>query len=111
MTDGVLATTAVLDRVRPDEPPSLLWRPEIGEGRAGLVKPAPSRYPAGPMTIDSTTIDKDTLRALAQARGLALSEADLDGLLPLVRAGRALVDGLATAPLDDVEPTVHYQMD
>jgi hypothetical protein len=62
------------------------------------------------MTRDPRTMDRDTLRALAQAQGLALSEADLDGLLPLVRAGRALIDELATAPLDDIEPTVLYHM-
>ena len=62
------------------------------------------------MTLDPRTIDRDTLRVLAQAQGLALSEADLDGLLPLVRAGRALIDELATAPLDDIEPTVLYHM-
>jgi len=55
-------------------------------------------------------MDRETLRALAQAQGLALSDADLDGLLPLVRAGRALIDELATAPLDEVEPTVLYHM-
>ena len=58
---------------------------------------------SGPLT-------KDMLRALAQAQGLALSESDLDGLLPLVQAGRALMDELAAAPLDDVEPTSLYQM-
>jgi len=62
------------------------------------------------MTLGPSTMDRDTLRALAQAQGLALSEADLDGLLPLVRAGRALIDELATAPLDEVEPTVLYHM-
>jgi hypothetical protein len=55
-------------------------------------------------------LDKDTLRALAQAQGLALSETDLDGLLPLVRAGRALIEELETAPLDEVEPTVLYHV-
>ena len=58
----------------------------------------------------SAPLTKDSLRALAQAQGLALSEADLDGLLPLVRAGRALIAELATAPLDALEPTVLYHM-
>lgn len=55
-------------------------------------------------------ITKDTLRALALAQGLALSEADLDGLLPLARATRALIDELVAAPIGDVEPTALYHM-
>jgi hypothetical protein len=55
-------------------------------------------------------LDKDTLRALAGAQGLDLAEADLDGLLPLVQATRALIDELATAPIDDVEPTALYHV-
>lgn len=55
-------------------------------------------------------LTKDSLRALAQAQGLALSDADLDGLLPLVQAGRALMDEMAGAPLGDVEPTAQYHM-
>jgi hypothetical protein len=56
------------------------------------------------------TLDKDTLRALARAQGLDLGEADLDGLLPLVQATRGLIDELAAAPLDDVEPTPLYHV-
>jgi hypothetical protein len=56
------------------------------------------------------TLDKDTLRALGRAQGLDLAEADLDALLPLVQATRALIDELATAPLDDVEPTALYHV-
>jgi hypothetical protein len=55
-------------------------------------------------------LTKDTLRALAGAQGLTLSDADLDGLLPLVQATRALMDELAAAPLVDVEPTALYHM-
>ena len=55
-------------------------------------------------------LDKDTLRALGRAQGLDLAEADLDALLPLVQATRALIDELATAPLDDVEPTALYHV-
>jgi hypothetical protein len=55
-------------------------------------------------------LTKDTLRVLAQAQGLALSDADLDGLLPLVRAMRAMMDELAAVPLEDVEPTALYHM-
>jgi hypothetical protein len=55
-------------------------------------------------------LTKDTLLALAQAEGLTLGEADLDGLLPLVQATRAVLAELAGAPLDDVEPTSLYHM-
>ena len=55
-------------------------------------------------------LTKDALRALAQAQGLALSDADLDGLLPLVQAMRATMDELAAVPLEDVEPTSLYHM-
>ncbi len=61
-------------------------------------------------TASPSPITKDALRALAQAQGLTLSEADLDGLLPLVQATRALLDEMAAAPLDDVEPTALYHM-
>jgi hypothetical protein len=55
-------------------------------------------------------LTRDALRSLARAQGLALSEADLDAVLPLVQATRALLDELAGAPLADVEPTSLYQM-
>jgi len=55
-------------------------------------------------------LTRDALRILARAQGLALSEADLDTVLPLVQAMRALLDELAGAPLADVEPTALYQM-
>ncbi|HEY7437557.1 MAG TPA: hypothetical protein VIE41_20615 [Methylomirabilota bacterium] len=55
-------------------------------------------------------LTRDSLRALAQAQGLALGEADLDGLLPLVQATRAVLAEMAGAPLDDVEPTSLYHM-
>ncbi|MGH7383652.1 MAG: hypothetical protein ACREKG_00635 [Candidatus Rokuibacteriota bacterium] len=58
----------------------------------------------------SAPLTRDTLRALAQAQGLSLSEADLEALLPLVRSARALLDELVAAPLDDVEPTSLYRM-
>jgi hypothetical protein len=53
---------------------------------------------------------KDALRALAQAQGLTLSDADLEGLLPLVQATRAMLDELNAAPLADVEPTSQFRM-
>ena len=57
-----------------------------------------------------TPLTKEMLRILAQAQGLAVSDADLDGLLPLVRAMRAMMDELAAVPLEDVEPTSQYHM-
>jgi Asp-tRNA(Asn)/Glu-tRNA(Gln) amidotransferase C subunit len=56
------------------------------------------------------SLTKETLRVLAQAQGFALSDADLDGLLPLVQAVRAMMDELAAVPLEDVEPTSLYHM-
>jgi hypothetical protein len=55
-------------------------------------------------------LTKDALRALAQAQGLAPSDAELDGLLPLVQALRAMMAELAAVPLEDVEPTSLYHM-
>jgi hypothetical protein len=52
----------------------------------------------------------DTLRALARAQGLALSDEELARLLPLVQAGRAMIDALAGVSLDDVEPSSQYRM-
>lgn len=55
-------------------------------------------------------LTKETLRVLAQAQEFALSDADLDGLLPLVQAMRTLMAELAAVPLEDVEPTSLYHM-
>ena len=55
-------------------------------------------------------LTKETLRVLAQAQGLRLSDGDLDGLLPLVQSVRAMMDELAAVPLEDVEPTALYHM-
>jgi hypothetical protein len=52
----------------------------------------------------------DTLRAMARAQGLELSDEDLAAVLPLVRVGRGLMDSLAALPLDDVEPTSQYRI-
>ena len=50
----------------------------------------------------------DMLRALAVDRGLALTDAEIAALLPLVNANRAL---LATVPpLGDVEPASQYRI-
>ena len=52
----------------------------------------------------------DTLRTMARAQGLELSDEDLAAVLPLVRVGRGLMDSLAALPLDDVEPTSQYRI-
>jgi hypothetical protein len=57
-----------------------------------------------------SALTRDALRILARAQGLTLSEADLDTVLPMVQATRALLDELAGAPLADVEPTAPYLM-
>ena len=55
-------------------------------------------------------LTRERLRATAEAQGLALSDRDLDTLLPLVRATRVLIDEMSAIPLDDVEPTSLYHM-
>ncbi len=54
-----------------------------------------------PLTID-------TLRTLARERGLDLTDNELEGLLPLVQAGRAMVASLP--PPGDAEPACQYRM-
>lgn len=58
--------------------------------------------------MESLTID--TLRILAKNRGLDLSDDELRGLLPLVRAGQAMLESVAEPPLRDVEPASHYRI-
>lgn len=52
----------------------------------------------------------DMLRTLAKAQGLELSDDELRGLLPLVQAGRSMVESLRDAPLTDVEPSSQYRI-
>lgn len=52
----------------------------------------------------------ETLRVLARARGLELTDAELAGLLPLVEAGRAMVATLDGALARDAEPTSVYRV-
>lgn len=54
-----------------------------------------------PLTIDA-------LRTLARERGLDLTDRELEGLLPLVQAGRAAMESLP--PLGDIEPASQYRM-
>jgi hypothetical protein len=55
-------------------------------------------------------LTRETLRALAQTQGLTVRDAELDTLLPLVLATRALIEEMASAPLDAIEPTAQYRM-
>jgi hypothetical protein len=64
-----------------------------------MTEPGPAR-----------SLTRENLRALAQAQGLALSDADLDALLPLVRATRALIEEMSALPLGDAEPASFYRM-
>ncbi len=72
---------------------------------AALVKHGASRYPARmePLTIE-------TLRIIAKAQGLELSDQDLHRLLPLVQAGRSMMEALATIPVTEIEPTSQYRI-
>ncbi len=72
-------------------------------GRVAILRPMTEPGGAPPLT-------RDALRVLAQARGLSLDDRELDGLLPLVVATRALMDEMAAAPLGDVEPTAQFHM-
>lgn len=68
-----------------------------------LVNPRTSHYSAGmePLTLDG-------LRVLARERGLDLTDRELESLLPMVQAGRALVAALP--PIGDAEPASQYRM-
>ncbi len=65
----------------------------------------PTRYPA---RMENMTIE--ALRTMARAQELEPSDEDLAAVLPLVQAGRRLMDSLAALPLDDVEPTSQYRI-
>jgi hypothetical protein len=56
-----------------------------------------------PLTVDA-------LRTLAASQGLDLTDDELEGLLPLVEAGRSLVESLAGLDLTDVEPASQYRI-
>ncbi len=58
--------------------------------------------------MENLTIE--TLRALARAQGLEVADEDLTAVLPLVRAGRAMMESLAAIPLGDTEPTSQYRI-
>jgi len=52
----------------------------------------------------------DTLRTLARAQGLEPSDEDLAAVLPLVQAGRAMMESWAAIPLGEIEPTSQYRI-
>ena len=58
--------------------------------------------------MDPLTLD--TLRTLAQSLGLALSDEELDGLLPLVQTGRAIAAALPSEALRDIDPACQYRL-
>jgi hypothetical protein len=58
----------------------------------------------------SQPIDLDTLRRCARLAGFDWSDAELEGIRPLVEASLRLLAGLETLPLADVEPTTQYRM-
>ena len=51
----------------------------------------------------------DTLRTLAAAQGLDLTDEELAGLLPLVQASRSMMDSLRGLSLE-VEPSSQYRI-
>jgi predicted dehydrogenase len=52
----------------------------------------------------------DALRRMAEARGLALTDAELEGLLPLVQAARALIDTIEIPAGSETEPASQYRI-
>lgn len=70
-----------------------------------LVNEPVTRYPA---RMENLTID--ALRASARAQGLEVGDEDLAAVLPLVQAGRGMMESLAEVPLDDIEPASQYRI-
>jgi hypothetical protein len=62
------------------------------------------RYPS---RMEKLTVD--TLRTLAKAQGLELTDAELAGLLPLVETGRKLLAAVTDIPLE-TEPALQYRI-
>ncbi len=52
----------------------------------------------------------ETLRTLAATQGLHLSDGELSELLPLVQAGRKMIETVSEMPLADAEPSSQYRM-
>jgi len=70
-----------------------------------LVNAGGSRYS---LAMEPLTLD--VLRTLAQERGLALTEDELAGLLPLVEAGRGMIGALDEILARDDEPSSHFHI-
>jgi hypothetical protein len=51
----------------------------------------------------------EMLRTMARAQGLTLTDRELESLLPLVQAGRALLGALPPLP-PDAEPALQYRL-
>jgi hypothetical protein len=96
--------------------------------RAGSAKAAPARAVRSPAagSPGSDDLDQpearplssalmeplttDALRLMARTRGLALTEAELEGLLPLVQAARALIDAIEIPAGSETEPASQYRI-
>ena len=70
-----------------------------------LVNAGGSRYS---LAMEPLTLD--VLRTMAQERGLALTDAELTGLLPLVEAGRGMIGALDEILARDDEPSSHFHI-
>ena len=70
-----------------------------------LVNAGRSRYS---LAMEPLTVD--LLRTLAQERGLALTDGDLAGLLPLVEVSRGVIAGLDEILARDDEPASHFHI-
>jgi len=70
-----------------------------------LVNAGGSRYS---LAMEPLTLD--VLRTLAQERGLALTDAELTGLLPLVEASRGMIGALDEILARDDEPSSHFHI-
>jgi hypothetical protein len=58
--------------------------------------------------MESLTVD--TLRVLARAQGLELTDPELAAVLPLVEATRAMMGSLREVALGEMDPAVQYRI-
>ena len=68
----------------------------------------PQARPLSSALMDPLTTD--ALRRMAETRGLALTDAELEGLLPLVQAARALLDAIEIPAGSETEPASQYRI-
>ena len=73
---------------------------------AALTNPRRARV----FSILMEALTTDALRRMAETRGLALTEAELEGLLPLVQAARALIDAIEIPAGSETEPASQYRI-